>query len=65
MAPAGWTEVQFTPMKTSLGRKPMTFGEFIARVYDDCGERKASGLVRFALKAHLVEFRRPHRLVLA
>lgn len=43
----------------------MTFGEFIARVYDDCGERRASGLVRFAIQAHLVGFRRPFRGVVS
>jgi len=34
----------------------MTFGEFIARIYDIYGKRKASGIVRLAVKAHWVEF---------
>lgn len=42
----------------------MTFGTFIARVYDACGERRAGGVVRFALKSHRVEFHRGARLVI-
>jgi hypothetical protein len=44
-------------MKINSRKKPPTLGEFIARVYDVCGEQKAKGVVRFAIKAHLVEFR--------
>jgi hypothetical protein len=44
-------------MKTRRTKKQMTFGEFVERVYDTCGKRKAGGLVRLAIKAHLVEFR--------
>lgn len=50
-------------MKAIPSMRPMTCGEFIARVYEDCGERRASGIVRFVLKAHLVGFRRPFRFV--
>ena len=44
-------------MKTHNIRKHLTFGEFVERVYDACGKRKAGGIVRLALKAHLIEFR--------
>jgi hypothetical protein len=44
-------------MKSDCRKKILTFGEFIACVYDGCGRRKAKGLVRLAIKAHLIEFR--------
>jgi hypothetical protein len=44
-------------MKTISRRKFPTFGEFVTRVYDECGERKASGVIRLAVAAHLIDFR--------
>jgi hypothetical protein len=35
-------------MKTNCRKKPLTFGEFIERVYDACGKHKAKGIVRLA-----------------
>jgi hypothetical protein len=52
-------------MKTNCRKKSLTFGEFIAGVYDICGKRKARGIVRLAVKAHWVEFRGPDRFALA
>ena len=52
-------------MKTNSTKKPPTLGEFITRVYDDCGERKAKGIVRLALMAHLIEFRGQKRVVIS
>jgi hypothetical protein len=52
-------------MKTNCRKKALTFGEFIARIYDVCGKRKARGMVRLALKAHLIEFRGKQRLVIS
>jgi len=43
-------------MKTHGRKRNLTFGEFIERVYDVCGKRKARGIVRLAIKAHLIEF---------
>ena len=34
----------------------LTFGEFVAGVYDACGKKRATGIVRLAFKANLVEF---------
>jgi len=42
-------------------KKPATLGDLITGIYDECGYRKAKGIVQFALKAHLVEFRGPRR----
>jgi len=44
-------------MKNHRARKYLTFGEFVERVYNVCGKRKAAGIVRIAMKAHLIEFR--------
>jgi hypothetical protein len=44
-------------MKNLSPKKSPTLGQFIAQVYDACGERKASGFVRLAIKARLIEFR--------
>ena len=44
-------------MKTNSTKRSPTLGEFITQVYDDCGERKAKGMVRLAMAAHLIEFR--------
>ena len=51
-------------MKTDCRKRPLTFGEFIMAVYDAHGRQKAEGIVRFAVKAHLVEFRGRDRLVI-
>ena len=48
-------------MKPDCRKQALTFGEFIARVYDVCGQRKATGMVRLALQTHLVTFRRRRR----
>ena len=47
-------------MKNRNMKKNLTFGEFVERVYDVCGKRKAGGIVRLAIKAHLIEFRHQH-----
>jgi hypothetical protein len=52
-------------MKTNSTKRYSTLGEFIARVYDDCGERKAKGILRLALLANLIEFRGRKRVVIA
>jgi hypothetical protein len=51
-------------MKTNCRKKPLTFGEFIASVYDACGRQKAEGIVRLAVNTHLVEFRGHDRFVI-
>ena len=44
-------------MKTHARKKALTFGNFITRVYDACGARKAKGIVRHAVNAGLLQFR--------
>jgi hypothetical protein len=52
-------------VNTHHNRKPRTFGEFIAGVYDTCGSQMAAGLVRLAIEAHWIEFRVRERAVVA
>jgi hypothetical protein len=51
-------------MKIPAGKKPLTFGDFVAEVYRAFGERRAKGIVQLAVNARLVEFRGPKRLVI-
>jgi hypothetical protein len=43
-------------MKDSQKKRVLTLGEFIAAVYAAWGKRRAPGVVRLAVNAHLVEF---------
>jgi hypothetical protein len=52
-------------MKTNSTKKSTTLGEFITRIYDDCGERKAQGIVRLAIMARLIKFRGHKRGVIS
>jgi hypothetical protein len=51
-------------MRTHHKKKALTFGDFIASVYGACGRRRAGGIVRLAVNAHLIAFRGPHRFVI-
>ena len=44
-------------MRANQEKEALTFGKFIATVYDACGRQKAEGIVRLAVNMHLVEFR--------
>ncbi len=52
-------------MKTNSTKRSPTLGEFITRVYDDCGEREAKGIVRPAIMLHLIGFRGHKRAVIS
>ncbi len=52
-------------MKTHPEKKGLTFGKFIASVYDACGRRRAKGIVRLAVNANLVEFHGARRFVIS
>ena len=52
-------------MKINHKQKVLTLGEFIASVYDAHGKYKARGIVRLAIKAHLIEFRGQQRFVIS
>ena len=48
-------------MRTNQAKKALTFGEFIMAAYDAWGKRRARGIVRLAVNAHLIEFQGPQR----
>ncbi|MGA2174284.1 MAG: hypothetical protein ABSH38_04785 [Verrucomicrobiota bacterium] len=51
-------------MKARPGRKPLTFGDFVAGVYDTWGKRRAKGIIQLAVAVHLIEFHGPKRIVI-
>jgi hypothetical protein len=52
-------------MKSNSKKRALTFGEFVAALYAAWGKRKALGIVRLAVNAHLVEFRGRERFVIS
>jgi hypothetical protein len=52
-------------MKTNRAKKTLTFGEFVAGVYDTCGKQKARAKVQLAVNAHLVQFLGHRRFVVS
>jgi hypothetical protein len=51
-------------MKANRMEKGLTFGKLIVTVYSACGKRRARGILRLALLAHLVVFRGRNRYVI-
>jgi hypothetical protein len=51
-------------MKTNH-KKALKFGELIAAVYNVCGKRRARGIVRLAVNAHVVVFRGHRHFVIS
>ncbi len=47
------------------GKAPLTFGDFVAGGYRVWGKRRALGIIRLAVKSHMIEFRGHHRIVIA
>ena len=52
-------------VKTNHKKKALTFGNFIAAVYDACGQRRARAIVRLAVNAHVVAFRGHRHFVIS
>jgi hypothetical protein len=48
-------------MRTHPKNKQLTFGDFVAGCYRAWGKRRAEGIIRLAVKAHLIEFRGTER----
>jgi hypothetical protein len=53
------------PAKAPAGKKPLTFGDFVAGSYRAWGKRKAEGIIRLAVKSHLIEFCGQQRFIIA
>jgi len=51
-------------MRTIADKKPFTFGDLVAAAYRARGARRAKGLVRLAVNAHLVVFQGQQRFVI-
>ncbi len=52
-------------MKTNPKKKPLTFGDFVAGGYRAWGKRRAEGIIRLAVKSHMIEFRGQQRIVIS
>ena len=52
-------------MKTHHKKRTLTFGDLVAAVYRVCGKHRACGIVRLAVNAHVVEFRRHQHFVVS
>jgi len=52
-------------MKINYAKKTLTFGDFIRWAYVAYGKRRASGIVRLAVDARLIEFRGEQRFVIS
>jgi hypothetical protein len=48
-------------MKANHKQKALTFGNLIKAVYGVCGNRRARGIIRLAIDAHIVVFRKQQR----
>jgi hypothetical protein len=48
-------------MKANHKKKALTFGGLIETVYGVCGARRAQGIIRLAIDAHVVVFREQRR----
>ena len=44
-------------MKASQKKRALTFGNLIETVYGVCGNRRARGIIRLAIDAHIIVFR--------
>jgi len=51
-------------MKTNGKKRALAFGDLIAATYRAWGARRAKGLMRLAVNAHLLVFRGRQRLVI-
>ena len=47
------------------GKKPLTFGDFVAGVCRTWGQRRAKGIIDLAIKVHVIEFRGSERFVIS
>jgi hypothetical protein len=52
-------------MKLHYKKKTMTFGKFIASVYDACGRQKAREIVQRAVNQRWIEFRGKQRFLIS
>jgi hypothetical protein len=58
-------DCKISQMKVPTGKRPLTFGDFIAGSYRAWGKGRAEGIIRLAVKAQLIEFRGQERFVIS
>jgi hypothetical protein len=46
-------------------KKALTFGGYIAAVYDACGSRQGKVIVQYMVNAHLLKFRSQQRFLIS
>jgi hypothetical protein len=46
-------------------KRPLTFGDFVAGVYQTWGAHRANGIVQLAIEVHVIEFRGTERFVVS
>jgi hypothetical protein len=61
MAPQGLPAYRYD-MKANQSKRALTFGNLIETVYGICGNRRARGIIRLAVDAHIVVFREQQRI---
>jgi hypothetical protein len=54
-------QTQLLRVKTPPATQPLMFGDFVAGVYHAWGQRKAKGIVKLAIKTHLIVFQGTER----
>lgn len=59
------SEAHFRDQPPPPRKRPLTFGDFVAGVYQAWGKRKGKGIVQLAVKAHVIEFRGTQRFVIS
>jgi hypothetical protein len=50
-------------MKANYKKSALTFGSLTETVYGVCGNRRARGIIRLAVDAHVVVFREQQRVL--
>jgi hypothetical protein len=56
---------QVSQMKLRPKTEPLTFGDFVAGVYQTWGRRRAKGIVQLAVAVNLIKFRGIERVVIS
>jgi hypothetical protein len=58
-------EMRMKQIKTHREKRPLTFGDFVAGVFQTWGKRRAKGIIDLAIKVHVIEFRGTERFVIS
>jgi hypothetical protein len=52
-------------LKSHPRKRPLTFGDFVAGVFQTWGKRRAKGIIDLAIKVHVIEFRGTERFMIS